>query len=102
MFPKNGSGVKITDPGNPTTYTIETPTFTLKNPSATNYSFEGWYGSGTKGSKGVTIVQGSIGDLHFTADWLPTKDTNKSSGKDQNLPYVKTTDIIENNYKFTS
>ena len=99
LFPKNGNGTKITDPGNPTTYTIETPTFTLKNPSATGYDFEGWYGSGTNGSKGVTIVQGSIGDLHFTADWLPAKDTSKSSSKDQNLPYVKTTPIIENNYK---
>ena len=102
LFPKNGNGTKITDPGNPTTYTIETPTFTLKNPSATGYDFEGWYGSGTNGSKGVTIVQGSMGDLHFTADWLPTKDTSKSSSKDQNLPYVKTTPIIENTYKFAS
>ena len=102
LFPKNGNGTKITDPGNPTTYTIETPTFTLKNPSATGYDFEGWYGSGTNGSKGVTIAQGSMGDLHFTADWLPTKDTSKSSSKDQNLPYVKTTPIIENNYKLAS
>ena len=102
LFPKNGNGTKITDPGNPTTYTIETPTFTLKNPSATGYDFEGWYGSGTNGSKGVTIVQGSMGDLHFTADWLPTKDTSKSSSKDQNLPYVKTTPIIENTYRFAS
>ena len=102
LFPKNGNGTKITDPGNPTTYTIETPTFTLKNPSATGYDFEGWYGSGTNGSKGVTIVQGSMGDLYFTADWLPTKDTSKSSSKDQNIPYVKTTPIIENNYKLAS
>ena len=100
LFPKDGNGTKITDPNNPTTYTIETPTFTVKNPSATRYDFEGWYGSGTNGSKGVTIVQGSIGDLHFTADWLPTKDTSKSSGKDQNLPYVKTTDITENKVQF--
>ena len=100
LFPQNGNGTKITDPGNPTTYTVETPTFTLKNPSATGYDFEGWYGSGTNGSKGVPIVQGSIGDLHFTADWLPTKDTSKSFSKDQNISYVKTTDITENKVQF--
>ena len=32
--------------GNPTTYTIETATITLKNPTRTGYTFAGWTGTG--------------------------------------------------------
>ncbi len=57
---------------NPTTYHIETATFTLNNPTRTGYTFAGWTGSnGTTPQTTVTINQGSIGDRSFTANWAP-------------------------------
>ena len=56
--------------GNPTSYTIETATFTLKNPTRTNYTFTGWTGSnGTTPQTTVTITKGSTGDKSYTANW---------------------------------
>ena len=56
--------------GNPTSYTIETATFTLKNPTRTNYTFTGWTGSnGTSPETTVTIEKGSTGDKSYTANW---------------------------------
>ena len=56
--------------GNPTTYTIETETFTLKNPTKTGYTFVGWLKEGEETpSTEVSIVRGTTGDLKFTAQW---------------------------------
>ena len=55
---------------NPTTYTVETPSFELKNPVRTGYTFAGWTGSnGTGPQTTVGIVQGSTGNLYFEANW---------------------------------
>ena len=55
---------------NPETYTIETETFSLNNPTRTGYTFSGWTGSnGDTPNQGITIVQGSTGDLNYTANW---------------------------------
>ena len=55
---------------NPTTYTVETPSFELKNPVRTGYNFAGWTGSnGTTPQTDVGIVQGSTGNLYFEANW---------------------------------
>ena len=55
---------------NPTTYTVETPTFTLVNPIKTDDTFVGWTGTGlTEVTQTVTIAQGSIGDRGYTAHW---------------------------------
>ena len=55
---------------NPTTYTVETPSFELKNPVRTGYTFAGWTGSnGTTPQTDVGIVQGSTGNLYFEANW---------------------------------
>ena len=63
----NGGSV-ATD--NPTTYTIETPTFTLNNPTKTGYTFDGWTGTDlTQPTQTVTITQGSTGDRNYTANW---------------------------------
>ncbi len=63
----NGGSVST---ANPTSYNIETPTFTLNNPSKENYHFVGW----TKGNNNtllptVTIEQGSTGNLDYTAHY---------------------------------
>jgi len=49
---------------NPATFTIETPTITLQNPTRTGYFFAGW-------AEGNTIPQGSTGNRTFTAQWMP-------------------------------
>ncbi len=55
---------------NKVTYTIETPTFTLYNPSRTGCIFLGWEGTEINGrSKAVTIVEGSTGDRTYSAIW---------------------------------
>ena len=55
---------------NPDTYTIETPTFTLVNPSKNGYVFSGWTGTGIDTpQKNVTIPQGSTGDRTYIANW---------------------------------
>lgn len=58
--------------GNPDTYTAETDTFTLYNPTRGGYSFAGW--SGSISGENVTIVQGTTGDLSFTAQWIPLSE----------------------------
>ena len=55
---------------NPTTYTIESPSFTLTNPTREGYEFAGWTGTGlTEATENVTIAQGSMGDREYTATW---------------------------------
>ena len=56
--------------GNPATYTIETNTITLKNPTKTGYTFTGWTGSnGSTAQTTVKIPKGSIGNKTYTANY---------------------------------
>ena len=57
---------------NPTSYNIETATFTLNNPTKPGYTFTGWTGTALDGSpvKDVTIIQGnSLENLDYTAHY---------------------------------
>ena len=57
---------------NPTVYTSETETFTLKNPIHESREFLGWILKGSDDSTAkpnVTIEKGSSGDLSFVAVW---------------------------------
>ena len=55
---------------NPATYTVESNSFTLTNPTRTGYTFLGWTGSnGTTPEKSVSIPRGSSGDKSYTANW---------------------------------
>ncbi len=55
---------------NPTSYTIETETFTLNNPTKKYYTFAGWTGTGLDAAtETVKIEQGSTGDREYTATW---------------------------------
>ncbi|MDY3239682.1 MAG: InlB B-repeat-containing protein [Anaerovoracaceae bacterium] len=60
---------------NPTSYTAESETITLNNPTRTGYTFTGWSGTDITGenSMTVTISKGSIGARSYTANW--TRDT---------------------------
>ena len=65
-------------PANPTTYTIETETFTLNNPTKTGHTFKGWKLNGEGDAMmEVTIAQGSTGHLAYTATWQVNKYTIK-------------------------
>ncbi len=62
----NGGSVN----GNPTSYNVETNTFTLKNPTRTGYTFKGWTGSnGSTAQTTVQIAKGSTGNKTYTANW---------------------------------
>ncbi len=55
---------------NPTTYTYETDSFTLSEPTKTGYTFLGWTGTDIDHlTKEVTIASGSIGERAYTANW---------------------------------
>ena len=60
------------DVGNPSSYTVSTPTFTLKNPSVKGYSLSGWEGTGITGRiPTVTVQDGNTGDRTYTAYYKP-------------------------------
>ncbi|MBR0256126.1 MAG: InlB B-repeat-containing protein, partial [Synergistaceae bacterium] len=58
--------------GNPSSYTIETPAFTLNSPAKTGYTFTGWTGTSLDSpATAVTIPQGSYGNRSYTAHFTP-------------------------------
>lgn len=59
--------------GNPDGYTVESDSFTLKNPVRDGgYKFAGWSGTGLTGTDNqtVTIAKGSTGDRSYKAHWV--------------------------------
>jgi len=59
---------------NPKTYTYESDTITLKNPSRVGYTFVSWSGSDIHGeTETVVIPKGSSGDKAFIANWNPNQ-----------------------------
>ena len=54
---------------NPDQYQVNTPSFTLNNPTRDGFSFVGWIGSYSGTS--VTIPKGTTGNLTFEAVWAP-------------------------------
>ena len=57
---------------NPTRYTIETETFSIVNPTKYGYTFAGWTGTNLdSASTTLSIVQGSLGNKEFTANFTP-------------------------------
>ena len=61
---------------NPESYTAETVSFTLVNPTKAGYTFTGWTGTnGETAQENVTISKGSIGDRNYIANWVANTDT---------------------------
>ena len=56
---------------NPTTYTVETETFTLNNPKRDAYNFKGWAESpdAAYGVTSITISKGTVGNKTYYALW---------------------------------
>ena len=63
----------------PTTFTVNTPTFSLPTPTRSGYDFYGWYTNEDFASaKYKQILQGSCGDLTLYAKWVAwTPDGSK-------------------------
>lgn len=57
--------------GNPDSYTVETDTITLKNPTRPGFTFTGWSGTGLTGENNTTVAieKGSTGDRAYKAHW---------------------------------
>ena len=63
----NGGTVSTANPG---TYTVETASFTLNNPTRIGYTFAGWTdGSGSDAQLTVTVAMGSVDNRTYTATW---------------------------------
>lgn len=74
---------------NPTAYTIETETFSLKSPSRKGYSFAGWYSDSSYRQKVDMISKGTTGNKTLYAKWLPiaygiTYNLNKGKNSNSN------------------
>ena len=76
---------------NPTTYTYETATITLNNPTFLGCSFNGWTGSNVSTpSTSVTILQYSHGNKSYTANWTDHWDTAHGANGTSTTPYTIT------------
>lgn len=62
-------GALPTGKSNPTTFTIETETFTLEKPEKTGYTFAGWHTGKTVDPDGVITKGYYAQDLDYTATW---------------------------------
>lgn len=77
--------------GQPTKYTIESPTLNIPRSIKTGYTFLGWTGSnGNKNQLDVSITHGSIGNKAYTAHWAANKyiltfNYNKPSNASSNI-----------------
>ncbi len=72
----NGGVVDENTP-NLESYSIETDTFTLNNPTKVGYIFNGWSGTNLIGenNKVVEIAKGNTGDRNYTAHWIAKQFT---------------------------
>lgn len=62
--------------GQPTSYTIESPTLNIPRPTKTGHTFLGWTGSnGNTNQLDVSIAHGSTGNKAYTAHWTANKYT---------------------------
>lgn len=93
---------------NPTSYNVNTPTFTLNNPTKEGKLFLGWT-EGTSNTllQTVTIPQGTVGNKTYIAHFVNEKSTvtynyNISSAQAVNYQsYIDTGFIPNTNYNFT-
>ena len=91
------------------TYTVETDSFILPQPTRKGYLFAGWTGTGLSGAqKIVTIEKGSTGDRMYTATWTPIEYTvnfysnsNVSSVVSQTFTYDTKANLKANTFAYT-
>lgn len=70
----------------PTTYNVDTDTFTLNNPTRDGYEFIGWTGTDlTDYTMSVTIPKGSVGNRSYTANWQTTIVLHSNNGLNEQV-----------------
>jgi len=80
---------------NPTSYTVETETFTLTAPTRSGYTFTGWtYDGVTTPTTSVSIAKGSMGDKTFTANW--SQNSYSGGGSGGSTTYAVSVDSAKN------
>ncbi len=93
---------------NPSTYTVDTETFTLNNPVKDGNTFTGWMGTDIENKKNtVTIRKGSIGNREYSATWdvntyrvyFNGNGANGGSASPQSFEYGETKNLELNNYE---
>lgn len=89
------------DSSNPTSYTIDSSTITLKDASKFGYTFNGWYDTAGFSNRITAINIGSYGDLILYAKWTPvsysiTYNLNGGTNNPSNPSYY----TIEDNITF--
>ena len=95
---------------NPTSFTKNTDTFTLNEPTKVGYTFKGWSGTDLTGddNKNVQVVKGTKKDLSFTANYTANTykvkfNNNGGEGSitDQTLTYDQATNLTINTFTKT-
>ncbi|MBR1377360.1 MAG: InlB B-repeat-containing protein [Bacilli bacterium] len=96
----------------PTSYNIESSSFSLPQPTKKGYTFAGWTGTGlSSATKNVTINTGSIGNRSYTATWNKNYYTvnyyvngnlwaQRSVGYSDGLPNLNGQDALDGYHKF--
>ncbi|NCC13422.1 MAG: hypothetical protein EOM32_08630, partial [Spirochaetia bacterium] len=80
---------------NPSSYTVESATIQLSDPSRTGYTFAGWYSSSNYTGEAIThIPQGSSGPKHLYAKWTGNTYTVSFNSNDQAIPNSDPQDLI--------
>lgn len=85
---------------NPSGYSSDDATITLKKPTRKGYTFKGWYKEATYETKVTTIPQGSTGNIKLYAKWAKTTykivyklNKGKNSAKNPATYNITTPDI---------
>lgn len=94
---------------NPDSYSSDSDTIKLKNPTRTGYSFEGWYKESSMKTKITSIPAGSKGNISLYAKWKANKykisfKGNKSTGgsmADMSCEYDSSYKLKANKFKRT-
>ena len=95
------NGVCGVDNYNPTSYTPQSETFSLDNPTRAYYIFGGWYSDDQFITPAVTtITQGSTSNKTFYAKWTPdfasywSSDSNHDGSSDSKPHIISSTDDL--------
>ena len=96
------------EPSNPPTYTADTETFTLNNPTKIGNTFKGWSGTDLTGDTNttVTITKGSTGDRTYTANYIPytyyirfNPNSGTGSMSNQTMTYGTAENLTTNSFE---
>ena len=85
------------DGNNPSTYTIETTTITLEEPTKEGYTFTGWYDNAAFTGTSITeIPLGTIGDIALHAKWQNSIIFDSNGGTNvETITQDSGTDVLE-------